>query len=289
MLDGLEELKRTHDGETICLVAHGISARILILEALGLGLERLWSLQVVVDRHLGARVPPGLDGAAPHEHARPPRERAGDAVGVRPVRGRAAADAAPQGRQDLPARRGGEKARGGGAPPRRLPALGLSRARDVGVRVLRRALPGHGSRPAGADVQDGGPRERAAARAARGHHAADRAHRGDADAGRRQAAPPRLRHQRLPLRRAARGPLPRVLPGGRGAGRAPPPGRRRRDDRDDRGGVPRARPRALPDRRRPGRLLPRHPRGRRRRRGHRARAAPGAGPQGPELARAPRR
>ena len=46
VLDGLEELKRTHDGETICLVAHGISARILILEALGLGLERLWSLQV---------------------------------------------------------------------------------------------------------------------------------------------------------------------------------------------------------------------------------------------------
>ena len=46
VLDGLDELKRTHDGETICLVAHGISARILILEALGLGLDRLWSLQV---------------------------------------------------------------------------------------------------------------------------------------------------------------------------------------------------------------------------------------------------
>ena len=46
VLDGLEELKRTHDGETICLVSHGISVRILILEALGLGLERLWSLQV---------------------------------------------------------------------------------------------------------------------------------------------------------------------------------------------------------------------------------------------------
>ena len=46
VLDGLDELRRTHDGEAVCLVAHGISARILILEVLGLGLERLWSLQV---------------------------------------------------------------------------------------------------------------------------------------------------------------------------------------------------------------------------------------------------
>ena len=118
-------------------------------------------------------------------------ERAGDAVGVRPVPRRAAADAAPQGRQDLPARRGGAQARGGGAPARRLPALGLPRDRDAGLRVLRRALPGHRPRPAGAHVQDGGPRERAAARPARGHHAADRAHRGDADARRAQAAAPR--------------------------------------------------------------------------------------------------
>jgi broad specificity phosphatase PhoE len=46
VLAGLETLRAAHDGHTICLVAHGISIRILILEALGLGLDRLWSLQV---------------------------------------------------------------------------------------------------------------------------------------------------------------------------------------------------------------------------------------------------
>lgn len=46
VLQGLDELKQAHDGQTVCLVAHGISARMLILEALGLGPERLWSLQV---------------------------------------------------------------------------------------------------------------------------------------------------------------------------------------------------------------------------------------------------
>jgi broad specificity phosphatase PhoE len=46
VLAGLECLRGAHDGETICLVAHGISIRVLILEALGLGLDRLWSLQV---------------------------------------------------------------------------------------------------------------------------------------------------------------------------------------------------------------------------------------------------
>ncbi len=46
VLAGLGNLRAAHDGETVCLVAHGISIRLLILEALGLGLDRLWSLQV---------------------------------------------------------------------------------------------------------------------------------------------------------------------------------------------------------------------------------------------------
>jgi len=46
VLDGLAEMQRAHDGHTVCLVAHGVSARILILEALGLGLDRLWSLEL---------------------------------------------------------------------------------------------------------------------------------------------------------------------------------------------------------------------------------------------------
>ena len=45
-LAGLEALRETHQGQTICLVSHGITSRILILEALGLGLDRLWSLQL---------------------------------------------------------------------------------------------------------------------------------------------------------------------------------------------------------------------------------------------------
>ena len=46
VLHGLEDLREAHDGQTVCLVAHGISIRMLILEALGLGTDRLWSLQV---------------------------------------------------------------------------------------------------------------------------------------------------------------------------------------------------------------------------------------------------
>jgi len=46
VLGGLDELRAAHDGQTICLVAHGISSRILILEALGLGLDRVWSLEL---------------------------------------------------------------------------------------------------------------------------------------------------------------------------------------------------------------------------------------------------
>jgi broad specificity phosphatase PhoE len=45
-LAGLETLREAHDGQRICLVSHGITARVLILEALGLGLDRIWSLQL---------------------------------------------------------------------------------------------------------------------------------------------------------------------------------------------------------------------------------------------------
>lgn len=45
-LAGLAALRQAHAGETVCLVSHGITCRILILEALGLGLDRLWSLQL---------------------------------------------------------------------------------------------------------------------------------------------------------------------------------------------------------------------------------------------------
>ena len=45
-LKGLETLRAAHDGRTVCLVTHGVTSRILILEALGLGLDRIWSLQV---------------------------------------------------------------------------------------------------------------------------------------------------------------------------------------------------------------------------------------------------
>ena len=46
VLAGLDELRGAYAGQTVCLVAHGISSRILILEALGLGLDRVWSLQL---------------------------------------------------------------------------------------------------------------------------------------------------------------------------------------------------------------------------------------------------
>jgi broad specificity phosphatase PhoE len=45
-LAGLDELRAAHEGQTVCLVSHGITARVLILEALGLGLDRLWSIQL---------------------------------------------------------------------------------------------------------------------------------------------------------------------------------------------------------------------------------------------------
>ncbi|HYB41780.1 MAG TPA: histidine phosphatase family protein [Candidatus Methylomirabilis sp.] len=45
-IGGLAELRQAHDGQRVCLVSHGITCRILILEALGLGLDRMWSLQL---------------------------------------------------------------------------------------------------------------------------------------------------------------------------------------------------------------------------------------------------
>jgi broad specificity phosphatase PhoE len=45
-LAGLEALRAAHTGQTICLVSHGITGRLLILEALGLGPDRLWSFQL---------------------------------------------------------------------------------------------------------------------------------------------------------------------------------------------------------------------------------------------------
>jgi len=46
VLGGLEELREAHDGKTICLVTHAMPVRVLILEVLGLGPDRIWSLHV---------------------------------------------------------------------------------------------------------------------------------------------------------------------------------------------------------------------------------------------------
>jgi broad specificity phosphatase PhoE len=43
---GLEEIRGAHEGRSVCVVTHAVVARILILEALGLPLERIWSVQV---------------------------------------------------------------------------------------------------------------------------------------------------------------------------------------------------------------------------------------------------
>jgi broad specificity phosphatase PhoE len=40
----LAELRATHHGETVVLVSHGIVTRLIVLQALGLGPERLWSV-----------------------------------------------------------------------------------------------------------------------------------------------------------------------------------------------------------------------------------------------------
>jgi probable phosphoglycerate mutase len=46
VLAGLARLRQDHDDQSVCLVAHGVSARIIILEALGLPLERIWSIHL---------------------------------------------------------------------------------------------------------------------------------------------------------------------------------------------------------------------------------------------------
>ena len=40
----IEELRATHLGETVILVSHGVVTRLIVLAALGLGPERLWSV-----------------------------------------------------------------------------------------------------------------------------------------------------------------------------------------------------------------------------------------------------
>ncbi len=43
--EALGELRAQHAGETVVLVTHGVVMRLLVLEALGLGPDRLWSLE----------------------------------------------------------------------------------------------------------------------------------------------------------------------------------------------------------------------------------------------------
>jgi len=44
VFEGLRRLESHHDGEAVCLVAHGTPVRLLILAALGLAPERLWAV-----------------------------------------------------------------------------------------------------------------------------------------------------------------------------------------------------------------------------------------------------
>ena len=44
MSDALGELRAAHDGETVVLVSHAIVLRLIVLEALGLPPERLWTV-----------------------------------------------------------------------------------------------------------------------------------------------------------------------------------------------------------------------------------------------------
>jgi len=41
---GIAALQEAHDSQTIVLVSHGVVARVIVLGALGLGLDRLWTL-----------------------------------------------------------------------------------------------------------------------------------------------------------------------------------------------------------------------------------------------------
>ena len=40
----VSELRATHLGETVILVSHGVVTKLIVLAALGLGPERLWSV-----------------------------------------------------------------------------------------------------------------------------------------------------------------------------------------------------------------------------------------------------
>ena len=126
MLAGLEAVRAEHDEKTVCLVSHAVVARVLVLEALGLALDRLWTLDLSATgiTELEFRA----DWAAVHRMntlvhldalAREPRRRRGTA---------AAADAAPEGRASiyLPDE-AAQKRAGRGAAPRRVPALGVPR------------------------------------------------------------------------------------------------------------------------------------------------------------------
>ena len=46
MLAALGRLRAAHEGKSVCLVAHGLSARVIILEALDLPLSRVWSIHL---------------------------------------------------------------------------------------------------------------------------------------------------------------------------------------------------------------------------------------------------
>jgi phosphoserine phosphatase len=41
---GIAALQEAHDGQTVVLISHGVVARVIVLGALGLGLDRLWTL-----------------------------------------------------------------------------------------------------------------------------------------------------------------------------------------------------------------------------------------------------
>jgi broad specificity phosphatase PhoE len=42
---GLDALRGAHDGQTVILVTHAIVIRLLVLAALGLGPDRLWTVE----------------------------------------------------------------------------------------------------------------------------------------------------------------------------------------------------------------------------------------------------
>jgi len=45
VVEGFAEVRAAHEGETAVLVTHGVVIRLLVLDALGLGADRLWSLE----------------------------------------------------------------------------------------------------------------------------------------------------------------------------------------------------------------------------------------------------